>query len=121
VLCVLLASGILAIVITGERVTGGGPSGFTTLTAGLLLIGLVVLLACTFDRSVPRHVGFLPYPRWVEVAGMACAVIAVGFLALTLISALVTSLRTIVVVLLVVDTVLASIGAFLALPPADFR
>ena len=50
-----------------------------------------------------------------------CAVIAVGFLVLALISALVTSLRTIVVVLLVVDTVLAATGAFLALPPADFR
>src|SRR5262249_50393287 len=37
----------------GDLNIGGGPNGVTTLTAGVLVLALAVLLACTFDRSAP--------------------------------------------------------------------
>jgi len=102
----------------GDQNIGGGPNGVTTLAAGVLLLALAVLLACTFDRSAPREPISPPYPRWVTVTGTACGGIALSLLVVALISALVTHLTTTVVILTLVATVLAAIGAVLALLPA---
>lgn len=97
-----------------------GFTGWATILAGALLIGLAILLASTIDRGASAGGFELPYPRWVVITARSLSVITLLFMAVTAFPLLTGGTGIGVILFVLAGAGLAAI-VFLALPPEDMR